>query len=370
MLPALLDALRAMPPPGGRVLSLYLDTVEHDSQPACLLAYRDYCKALRASLPPAEHEPFEAAVARIESYLGDDFVPRRPGLAVFAAGQSEYFYVAPLPTRPSDELHWGDGALLQPLEVAVDDCERVAVVLFDKERARLYTIYLGAPEFRQEFTDDVPGKQKTGGWFALAQTHYARHHEDHVLRHAKRTSAALMALLRSHPFDRLLIGGPDEALTLLRRHLPRPLQARLAGTLALELFASETEVLQAARAAAETLEREAELTAVTELVEAATTPHARLGLRDTLAAVSQGRAYRLFMVEGFDATGGECPTCGQLVAGQDPCPTCGQPVGPLPKLRERLLHRAHETGCAVEFVAGEAADLLAVHGGIGAWARY
>jgi peptide subunit release factor 1 (eRF1) len=151
---------------------------------------------------------------------------------------------------------------------------------------------------------------------------------------------------------------------------PHPLQVRLAGTLALELFASDSEVLQAARAAAETLEREAEVAAVTELVEGAATPHTALGLRDTLAAVSQGQAYRLFLAEGFDATGGECPTCRQLVAGRDPCPTCGQPVGPLPKLRERLLQRAHETGCTIEFVAGEAAGMLAVHGGLGAWRRY
>jgi peptide subunit release factor 1 (eRF1) len=335
-----------------------------------LLAFRDLCKAVRLSLPTVEHERFEAAVAQIEAYLSADFAPPRPGLAVFAAGRPEYFYATPLPTRPAEELYWGDEALLEPLEAALDDCERVAVVLFDKERARLFTIYLGTLEFRQQLTDDVPGKQKTGGWFALAQTRYARHHEDHVLRHAKRTIAALMALLRSHPFDRLLLGGPDEALSLLQRHLPRPLQARCTGTLALELFATDADVLRAVRAAVEPLERAAEVASITELVEATATPRATLGLQDTLASVSQGRVDRLFMDEAFDATGGECAACGQLVAGVGPCPTCGQPVVPLPNLQERLLQRAHETGCRVELVAGAAAELLAVHGGLGAWVRY
>ncbi len=369
-LPSLLQTLRVTGPPGGRVLSLYLDTVEHASQPACLLAFRDYCKALRASLPAAEHEPFEAAVAQIEAYLRDDFAPPRPGLAVFAAGRREYFYPTPLPIRPSEELHWGDHAFLEPLETALDDCERVAVALFDKERTRLFTIYLGALESQQEFTDYVPGKQATGGWFALAQSRYARHHEDHVVRHAKRTCTALMELLRTHPFERLLIGGPDEALALLRQRLPRPLRARLAGTLPLELFASDAAVLEAARRAAETLERQDEVKAVTALIEAATTSRAALGLHDTLAAVSQGRAYRLFVADDFDARGGECPSCGQLVGGLDACPNCGQPTVALPSLRERLLQRARETDCRVEFVAGEAAELLAVHGGVGAWRRY
>jgi peptide chain release factor subunit 1 len=369
-LPSLLQTLRVTGPPGGRVLSLYLDTVEHASQPTCLLAFRDYCKALRASLPAAEHEPFEAAVAQIETYLRDDFAPPRPGLAVFAGGRPEYFYATPLPLRPSEELHWGDHAFVEPLETALDDCQRIAVTLFDKERTRLFTIYLGALESYQEFTDYVPAKQATGGWFALAQSRYARHHEDHVLRHAKRTYTALLELLRTHPFDRLLIGGPDEALALLRQRLPRPLRARLAGTLPLELFASDAAVLEAARTAAETLERQDEVKAVTALLEAATTAHAALGLHETLAAVSQGRAYLLFVAEGFDARGGACTVCGQLVGGLDPCPNCGQPTVSLPNLRERLLQRARETDCRVEFVAGEAAALLTARGGIGAWTHY
>lgn len=39
-------------------------------------------------------------------------------------------------------------------------------------------------------------------------------------------------------------------------------------------------------------------------------------------------------------------------------------------LRERLIDRALEQAARVEFVSGEAADLLDEHDGIGAWTRY
>jgi hypothetical protein len=52
-----------------------------------------------------------------------------------------------------------------------------------------------------------------------------------------------MVLLRKHSFDRLLLAGPDESLAVLKRELPRPLRARLAGTISVPLFASDAEVL-------------------------------------------------------------------------------------------------------------------------------
>jgi Bacterial archaeo-eukaryotic release factor family 10 len=88
---------------------------------------------------------------------------------------------------------------------------------------------------------------------------------------AYRTACAeLTTLLRKHPFDRLFIAGPDEAVAMLRHQLPRILRARLAGALELELFAGETDILHAARSAAEAIERQEEADAIDELLDAVT----------------------------------------------------------------------------------------------------
>lgn len=370
-LPAVLATLRREPVPPGGVLSVYLDTSPARAEDqAYLLAYRDCCREVRAALSNHERVGFDAAAARVERYLTDTLEPGRPGVAVFAAAAPGYFHAVALPERPADHIRWAPEPELEPLQAILDDHERVAVVLLDKERARLFTVYLGEIEAKRTVEDYVPGKHATGGWFALAQSRYARHHEDHVLRHIKRTIAALMQMLRLYPFDRLLVGGPDEAVAMLQHHLPRPLRSRLAGTVALELFASDHAVLEAVRQVTEALERQAEVAAVQALLDAIGTPRAALGFADTLIALNEGRVHVLYLVEDFEGVGGVCRTCGALVPGLQACLMCGGEAEVVGNLRERLVAAALQQGARIEAVGGEAAALLRLHNGIGAWTRY
>jgi peptide subunit release factor 1 (eRF1) len=275
-----------------------------------------------------------------------------------------------LPYRPTDAVTWSSLPRLEPLQAMTDEFERVAVVLFDKERARLFTIFMGQIEERQAFEDEVPGKQATGDWFALSQTRYARHHEEHVLRHVARAIDALTGLLRIRPFGRLLLGGPPEALALLQRELPLSLQERVAGSLHMELFASDADVLNAALEAARVAERREELAEISELIEAATSRHVALGVDATLQALGDGRTHELFVADGLDETAGECQTCGRLVRAGVTCRWCDGPVTRITDLRQRIVDRALEQGATVETVSGEAGAKLMKHGGLGAWTRY
>ncbi len=370
-IPEVLQALRETAPPGGRVLSAFLDTSPRRvAGAAYLLAFRDGCKTVRANLPPAEHDRFEAAVAQAEQALRCDIRLAHPGLALFASGAPDYFYTLPLPKSPAEDVVWAGRPEVEPLQDAVDEFERIGVVLFDKERTRLFTLFLGQLEEHAAFEDDVPGKQATGDWFALSQTRYARHHEEHVARHAKRTVRVLLRALRTHPFDRLLIAGPAEAVQLLRERLPRPLRARFAGTLRLEMFASDADVAAAAQRAAEALERSAEVGMVDELLEARDAPNVALGVTGTLDALAAGRVHLLLVADSFQEPGAECPACARLVAGPRGCPACGTATVPVPDLREHAVQQALAQGARVEVVSAAAAERLAAEGGLAAWTRY
>lgn len=371
LIPDVLAAVRETPSPTERVLSVYLDTAPpRVAGEAYLLAYRDACKALRKTLPEFERAAFEAAATQAEQFLTSEFLPGHPGLAFFASGRPEYRFAAPLPERPQDAIVWGTRADVAPLQAALDEFERVAVALFDQARARLFTLYLGEVEASRVIESEVPGKQATGEWFALAQARYARHREDHVLRHARRTVAGLMEMLRASPFDRLLLGGPPEALAVLRRHLPRPLRHRFAGVLQVELFASDAEVVRTALWAAAELERRADVGAVEELLEAATSDHAAVGVEATLAAIAEGRVHLLLIAGSLPSEGVECAACGRLWAGGERCPACGGAVAPVADLGERAVEGALGQGARVETVAGEAAERLRQQGSIGAWLRF
>ncbi|MBI3964442.1 MAG: hypothetical protein HY329_02315 [Chloroflexi bacterium] len=371
-LPRVLERLYQRTPTANGVLSAYLSlTPTPGAQRPHLLLFRDGCKMIRGNLPVAEREVFDGVATKAERYLEEELVPSHPGLALFVASDDARCEAVPLPEAPNETVVWDDRPHLAPLQELLDDYERVAVLLFDKERARLFTIFLGELEYQESIEDEVPGKQATGDWYALSQTRYARHHEDHVLRHAKRAIAMTMAALRARPFERLLVGGPAEAVALLKHHLPRPLRARLAGTLRLEVFASDAEVLEVALRAAAEIERRREVELVRELVDAATTPHVALGLDATLAALRDGRVHALIVAtDGFSAKGRECRTCGRLVSDVDGCPFCGGPTHSLADLRERLIEVARAQSAKTELVSGEAAGILVEHGGVGSWTRY
>jgi peptide subunit release factor 1 (eRF1) len=358
-------------PAGRGVLSVYLDTSpQRIAGQAHLLSLLAGCKALRARIPELDRPAFEAAVERVEHFLNTDFSPRQQGIAIFASADPAKLQVAVLPRSPIDKVTWGASPRIEPLQAMIDEFERVGVVLLDKERSRLFTISLGAIEEQKAFQDDVPGKQATGDWFALSQTRYARHHEEHVLRHVQRTATALMALLESHPFDRLIVGGPDEAVALLQESLPGPLRARLAGTLDIELFASDADVLKEAVQVAEAAERRTELAEINSLLEAASSRHVVLGVEPTLDALSDRRVHALFIADPFVGMGAECPACGLLVARGAQCPRCETPLIMVRDLRERIAERALDQKARVEMVSGEAGARLLARGGIGAWTRY
>jgi peptide subunit release factor 1 (eRF1) len=179
-----------------------------------------------------------------------------------------------------------------------------------------------------------------------------------------------MDLLRRRSFDRLLLAGPPEPVSVLRDELPRPLRARLAGHLSLAATAGDAEVLRAAIAAAEAIERETETRMVDELLAAVTTARVALGFAATTAALSEGRVSHLFIADSFAVIGGECTTCGRLVAGFRDCPICNTPTSQLGDLREYVVQRAVEQGARIETVAGNAAALLSAYDGLGAWTRY
>ena len=204
----------------------------------------------------------------------------------------------------------------------------------------------------------------------MAAARYARHHRDALREHARDTVHVLMDLLRRRTFDRLLLAGPPEPVSVLRDELPRPLRARLAGQLSLAATAGDADVLQAAIAAAEAIERETETRMVDELLAASTSPRAVLGFAATTAALSEGRVRHLFIADSFAVIGGECKTCGRLVAGFRDCPVCNAPTSQLGDLREYAVQRAVEQGARIETVSGDAAALLSVYDGLGAWTRY
>jgi hypothetical protein len=125
-----LEVLRETRAPSQGVLSAYLDTRPGQVQPrAYLLTFRDSCRQVARQLDPAVRGTFESAASQAERFLEDVFVARHPGLALFAGPEADYLFAVPLPGQPAGTVAWDQRPLLEPLEAALDEHERVALAL-------------------------------------------------------------------------------------------------------------------------------------------------------------------------------------------------------------------------------------------------
>ncbi len=190
------------------VVSLYVDL--KPDQPA-----QNY----KAFLAETEKEHPEAmpAFEKVRAYL-DTEKPSSQALAVFSsAGDDVLFEAIPLETTiGGHRLYIDREPHVFPLERLVDQLQSYAALLVNTNTARLYVFSVGAAE-RQITVRNKKGKRvSAGGW---SQARYQRRVENLHAKHMKEVADAVEELVRNENIARILVGGDDVALPLLREHL-------------------------------------------------------------------------------------------------------------------------------------------------------
>ena len=342
---------------GDRILSVYLDLgPERQVTRAHAIVLKDLVKAAREPLDKDTRHALDAEGARVQAWLDDEAPPAR-GLAVFSSSPAGLWATFHLPVAVPDRLSFEIHPLIIPLLGLLDDLERYAVALVDKESARLVTVFESRIESVEAFSDDVPGKHDQGG---MAQARLQRHHEDHVLRHVKRVVQRLSEGLRQREFDRLILAGPEEARAMVRERLPHELARRVVATVPAEMFATDAEILQMSLEIEQRVERDSEEGLVTAVIDASKSngPGA-CGMTATLEAVWLRQVLRLILADGLTAAGSECPVDGRLYPDPPgPCPMCGAETLPVGDIVDRAAQLTLEQDGEVEIVHGGAAQQL------------
>jgi peptide chain release factor subunit 1 len=368
--PEQIEQLEAFDCGGARVLSAYLDLdPARQVRRAYRTVFEDLVKAARERVPEPARGDLDREAARVQAWLESE-PPRAKGLAVFACEPRGLWQAHVLAVRTRDHLAVEPRPDVAPLLELVDEYERFAVALVDKEKARLFTVFMGEIEEAEALEDEVPGKHDQGGY---SQARFQRHHDTHVHWHLRRVVQRLAELLRRRRFDRLILAGPAEATSELQRMLPRALGHRLAATIPAEVFAGEAEILEKALEVERRIERVAEERLLRTLLDAAgPAGRSTLGVAPTLDALWADMVQTLVVAEDLHLDGSECPNCLRLMPGTvDTCPTCGKGMEPVHDLVHRAVARARDQAARLEVVRGAAARRLQeVGSGLGALLRY
>ncbi|HEX8986295.1 MAG TPA: VLRF1 family aeRF1-type release factor [Bryobacteraceae bacterium] len=361
---------------GGCVLSVYLNVDQ--SRSANL--NRGYVRILKELLRACEQrltddkqrKAFAGCSERVLARVaGSD--ARARALALFC-DHDGVFWERPLSVPLESALRWEEKPYVRPLVEAVDEYERYGVVLVGREKARLFTVYLG--EIEEHTGIFAPEKRKfykaASKDTNLSQPNLQRREEEHALWHLKEVAAALEQIALQSKFDRLVLAGPHEITTELHGLLSKKLQSLLVRSLAMPIDAGEQLLLKETMRIEEEMERTTELELVERLITAASKDsQAVLGLKPTLEAMRQGRILKLVYAQGAEPPGAQCAKCGTLFAETSgACAYCGGPLRPITDIVGRLADLVFNSGGQVENVRGTAAGRLREKEIVGAFLRF
>ncbi|SRR5581483_9655007 len=359
-----LEQLQHLDSRGHRVLSVYLEIPE---DPRMRMELGALVEDL-AREHGGQSEELEREVGLVQEFLRERQEWPGRGLALYSCQPVSFWQEYWLPVRMPNILRFDAKPAIRPLVAVLDDYERYAVLLVDTRQARLFSVFMGSIEEHLEFLDeDVIPKSKKGPP-GRSETHYLMHQRWHL----KRVVDKLDDFYERHPFDRLVVAGPEETTSTLRELLPDPLARRFAGSFEASMDDTAASILEETLAIEERLEREQELELIDELIVVASRGgRAVVGVDDTLEALLLTRVHKLVVAHGLQLSGWACPRDQYLSAKPiDRCPWCGTQMMAVDDLADRAIQKAIDLEGLVDVVGGEAADRLRKHGGMGAVLRF
>ena len=356
----LLRRLADLRPDGACVLSLFLnlDPSEFPTPAARATEVRSLLDSADRQARQADrftHDQAQALRRDIERaggyFKGSDFsVEGAHGFALFACGPADLFETIRLPRPIETRAVIDDSPLVEPLaELATRGSW--CVILVNRQLARMLR---GSRERLDELPpvfDEVPGRHDQGGW---SQARYQRSIEKDAQDHLKHAADVAFRRFQRSPFDRILLGGPDETVSDFEQRLHGYLRERVAGRVRIDVENTSAEQV-----------REAAAPVMDEVDRGAA------GLDDTIRVLNERRVETLLVAEGFSASGVFCRRCGWVgVQDLGRCPVDGNQLEQRDDILESAIELAIQQSAEVLVSRHHRDELEEEHGGIGAVLRF
>ena len=303
--------------PSRSILSVYLnvDQSQHSNRNRGFeRQLKDMTSSIRTTIhDAAEMERLATAAHHIEDFASA-YEPGTRGLLMFFDSLDGFFWHQALGVPIHNQARWDHELFLQPLANVFDQFERYGVVLVDRSRLRLFTVFLREIEelHREGFGPN---------------------------RHLRRAVKDVDWLVQTKQVEHLVLAGAADITSELRSLFPKRLSSRVIGSASLPIDVATHDVLAASLKIAEEYERSAEVQTVREVIRgAARNEKTVAGLGHTLEAVNSDRVWELIYSEGLASPGFECVKCAALFSmDRKSCSYCGGIVRSVSDVVERAV---------------------------------
>lgn len=329
-----------------QVLSLYLNTdPTQGSSEVYKLNLRSLLKDINLS----------SDVMAVDNYFARDYDWSGRSVAVFTCAPDDFFRAYSLAIPIRNQIIVDVRPHVKPLASLLDNYGGYGVILVDKQGARLFSFHLGELKEQEGILGENIRHTKRGGASAkpgmrggmAGQTHYE---EEIAGRNMRDVAGFATHFFSENNVRRILIGGTEANIALLRSLLPKSWQSLIVGTFPMSMTASKTDVLERTMQIGKEAEYRREEQVLHKLVTGAAKERgAVLNLDDTLSAMHDGRVQSLVIQEGYRAIGYRCLGCGYVTAQELPaCQFCGSKFEKIPDAVELAVYQVMKAGGDVE----------------------
>jgi peptide chain release factor subunit 1 len=305
-------------------------------------------KEIKADLSHEAAESLRKDLEKIQEFIQNDFQREDTnGVAVFSCSRQEFWQVVQMFTRVENRVVFGPRPYVAPIASFLSHTKPTAILMTDKENARILTMKAGDVREWADIEDWVPQRTSQGGW---SQNRYQRRSDNFARHHIDRAAELMLRLLQAYPFDWLILGAEEQYLSTIKNDLHPYLKDRVIGEIHVRIDAPTAEIVEAARQVRE----EAETRHIDQLIEqiqeyAGAGGRGSIGLKDTLQALNEQKVHIILVQEGYSEPGAECPSCGLLMGSQkETCSACGTETQTVENVVDAAIQRAMELGSIVE----------------------
>ncbi len=131
------------------------------------------------------------------------------------------------------------------------------ILLVDRKRARMFTIFNGVVTNHHELNnDEAPRKVKHGENAWDAQDKINRHIENYLHRHLTHVAQEVNRYAKKEKIDGVIIGGHKQLFSKMEEYLKYPINKKILGNFVTELKVSQLEVFNRAKKFIDKIEKE------------------------------------------------------------------------------------------------------------------
>lgn len=327
------------------ILSLYLvvdpaDPANQASTPAWKIWHKNAIAEIDSGVDRSERSRWDAVNARAEKFLAD-YRPTGKTLVLFAGAEREW--ALDLPIRLENRAHYGWPQIKQFLW-ALDEFQEYLVVLLAQDQVRTVHIFLERSYQDTSIKLDVDtnwGKREIR--ISAHEANISQRQDELDRRFVRHVAAELNNLfLENQNIERMIFGGNQRLAHAVHNAMHPGAADRVISILNIPFETKEHEIAAQIADVALSFERENEIAVVEDVIARAKTGRrGAVGMEAVMGALDM-QAVRLLVL----------------------------PYPLDPALADELLVKAIWSSADVEFVHGQAAELLNEVGGIGAHLYY